>query len=420
MNIYFSGIGGVGLGPLADIALDAGHTVLGSDSAESPMTIHLASRGVVVSHDQSGESLKATHAQKPIDWFVYTSGLADGHPELQTATSLDIAKITKRDELLNAIIQEKGLKLLAVAGTHGKTTTTGMIVWTMLQLGIPVSYSIGTTVSFGPSGRFDPASEYFVYECDEYDRNFLQFHPAVSIIPSIDYDHSETYGTPDDYMAAFHQFLEQSQYNILWQSEASILGTNNRAIILTNNDIVKTTLIGEHNRRNATLAAKLMEVLRITGDITGVLNRFPGVNRRFEQLAPHLYSDYGHHPVEIAATLQLAREVSNDIVLVYQPHQNVRQHELRRYYEDCFVLANDVYWLPTYLTREDPDLPVLTPEELTSDISNHDAIHFADMNNELWQNIQKARERGALVLCMGAGTIDEWVRSQLSDIAKTN
>lgn len=414
MNIYFSGIGGVGLGPLAKIALDAGHTVKGSDTTETPMTIQLASHGAAITHDQSGKSLEAAHAHQPIDWFVYTSGLPGDHPELQLAASLGIAKITKRDELLNAIIKEKNLKLLAVAGTHGKTTTTGMIVWTMQQLGIPVSYSIGTTVSFGPSGHFDPKSEYFVYECDEYDRNFLQFHPYASVVPSIDYDHSETYGTPDDYMAAFRQFLEQSEHSILWRDEANILGEVAASTVLTNEDIIDVALVGQHNRRNATLAAKLMELLGITGDILGILNRFPGVGRRFEQLAPNLYSDYGHHPVEIAATLQLAREVSDDVVLVYQPHQNVRQHELRRYYDDCFVLANDVFWLPTYLVREDPDLPILTPEELTQDISNRESVHIADMNDALWENIQKARQRGALVLVMGAGTIDDWLRAKLS------
>src|SRR5690606_25419386 len=98
---------------------------------------------------------------------------------------------------------------------------------------------------------------------------------------------------------------------------------------------------------------------------TAALSSFPGTNRRFEKLAENLYTDYGHHPEEIAATLQLAREASEDIVLVYQPHQNWRQHFIRDQYTDQFELAGTTYWLPTYLTRENPDQEILTPEELT-------------------------------------------------------
>jgi UDP-N-acetylmuramate--alanine ligase len=145
-----------------------------------------------------------------------------------------------------------------------------------------------------------------------------------------------------------------------------------------------------------------------------ILTSFPGTNRRFEKLADNLYSDYGHHPVEIAATLQMARELSDHVVLVYQPHQNIRQYMIRDLYTDQFELAEKVYWLPTYLSREDPNLRVLNPEELIKNISNKDDIVIADLNDELWDNIEKARSDGKLVICMGAGTIDSWVRGKLA------
>lgn len=157
MNIYFSGIGGVGIGPLAEIACDAGYDVTGSDLNESLITKELRDRGIVINNLQDGVFLKTQHSEKPIDWFVYTSALPDNHPELLQARELGI-KTAKRDELLAYIISDKKLKLIAIAGTHGKTTTTGMMVWTLQQLNIPVSYSIGTTISFGPSGKFDPNS----------------------------------------------------------------------------------------------------------------------------------------------------------------------------------------------------------------------------------------------------------------------
>ncbi len=413
MNIYFCGIGGVGLGPLAEIALDAGHSVQGSDSHESLMTERLTKRGIAINNKQKGIFLQAMHQHQPIDWFVYTAGLPENHPELQLAKMLGI-KTTKRDELLLHILQEKQLQLIAVSGTHGKTTTTAMAIWAFQQLGVPVSYSVGTTMSFGPSGCYDSNSRYFIYECDEFDRNFLQFHPYLSIISSIDYDHPDTYGSPEDYISAFHQFVDQSEHAILWQADANLIGTSEKTWVLGEHDLAPVRLPGEHNRRNASLIIKALEHLGISGDATLALNQFPGVDRRFEKLAPNIYTDYGHHPIEIAATLQLAREINDDVVLVYQPHQNIRQHELRTQYVDCFEQASNVYWLPTYLTREDPALSILTPEDLIENITNRDSVHVAEMDDTLWQNIQIARDRGALILFMGAGTIDEWVRTMLT------
>lgn len=415
MNIYFSGIGGVGLGPLAEIALDAGHRVCGSDPVDGLMTKHLAGRGVKISRDQTGVFLESQHSDQPIDWFVQTSALPDDHPELVTARDLGV-KISKRDELLAAIIKEKDLKLIAVAGTHGKTTTTGMFVWALKQLNIPVSYSVGTTLTFGPSGHFDPASEYFVYECDEFDRNFLQFHPHLALITSVDYDHPDTYPTEDDYLAAFRQFVEQSDGSIVWQTNAEMLGIKQPATwCLQDNEVADLQLAGAHNRRNATLVLKSLERLGI-GNVNAnfdAINGFPGTDRRFEKLGDNLYTDYGHHPVEIAATLAMARELSDDVVLIYQPHQNIRQHEIKDQYTDSFSDAADIYWLPTYQTREDPSLRILAPQELTRNITNQDAVHIAALDNKLWQDIESARKRGALVLLMGAGTIDDWARMQL-------
>lgn len=412
MNIYFSGLGGVGIGPLVEIARDAGHTIMGSDLSESLVTNELRHQGVKVSIGQDGAFLRESHQATPIDWFVYTSALPDDHAELLLAQELGI-RISKRDEFLAYILQEKDLKLIAVAGTHGKTTTTGMMVWLMQQLGIAVSYSVGSTLTFGPSGKFDAKSDYFVYECDEYDRNFLNFTPYLSIITSIDYDHPDTYPTVGEYSDAFRQFIDQSQQTILWKKDAEYVHTNNaKAWIL--DKTLPLPLTGEHNRRNATLVAKAAEYLGIADQekVAVALGTFPGTDRRFEKIADNLYSDYGHHPNEIAATLQLARELSDHVVLVYQPHQNRRQMRIRGDYTDQFERADETYWLPTYLSREDPNEPVLTPEELTANLTNKETIHIAEFGDELWQAIQKARSEGKLVLCMGAGTIDSWVRER--------
>ena len=408
MHIFFSGIGGVGIGPLAEIALDIGCKVSGSDAAASPMTKQLEDRGVIISLDQSGESMRSINETQPIDWFVYTAALPDMHPELQLAQELDIT-VSKRDELLSHLINEKNLKLIAVAGTHGKTTTTGMLIWAMKQLSLPVSYSIGTSISFGPSGLYDPSSEYFIYECDEFDRNFLHFQPYLSLITNVDYDHSDTYPTETEYAEAFTQFGQQSQQVVAFSEDSKdSFSTHNDAWLLT--ETLQLQLAGEHNRRNATLVLKALEKLSLSHEPKSV-ESFPGTNRRFEKLTDNLYSDYGHHPVEIKATLQMAKEINDQVVLIYQPHQNVRQHEIRQLYTDkVFEDAEEVYWLPTYLSREDPALETLTPQQLTHNLLTTN-LHIAEMDDELCSVINKARSGGKLVLCMGAGSIDGWVRT---------
>ena len=419
MHIYFAGLGGVAIGPLAQIAHDAGYKVSGSDTSENLMTSELHKRGIIVSLGQDGSQIAATHEKNPIDWFVYTAALADDHPELVYVRGQGI-RTSKRDELLAEIIVQKNLKLLAVSGTHGKTTTTGMLVWVLKQLGQPVSYSVGTTLSFGPSGQFDKNSEYFVYECDEFDRNMLHFDPALTLITSLDYDHADTYPTSEDYKQAFVQFLEKSDYSILWEKDLRFLKTDVRADLEAYDewkDLSHLTLAGDHVRHNAFLVERAL--IRLFPDIepakiVDAINSFPGTSRRFEKLAENLYSDYGHHPVEIAATLQLAHEVANKVVLVYQPHQNVRQHEIRNEYGDCMELAEAIYWLPTYLSREDPALEILTPEQLTVSLTNSDIVTYAELDDGLWAEIEKHRAAGNLVLCMGAGDIDTWVRSNIS------
>lgn len=415
MNIYFSGIGGVGIGPLAEIAHDAGYTVYGSDQQDSLMTHQLEEKGMSIHIGQDGSFLQTAHTTSGIDWFIYTAALPQDHPELVLARQLGI-KTAKRDELLAHIIKEKNLKLIAVAGTHGKTTTTGMLIWAFTQLGIPISYSIGTTINFGPSGKYLPDSHYFIYECDEFDKNFLHFSPHLSIITSIGYDHPDTYPTEPDYIAAFRQFITQSQQTILWQKDSNYINgdTLPNIEILAEDDILPLHLPGIHYRQNATLAIEALAHLTTGSPATNqtILESFPGTDRRFEQLDTNLYSDYGHHPVEIAATLQMARELADDVVLVYQPHQNIRQHEVANQYTNVvFQDANTVYWLPTYLSREDPTLPVLTPEELSHSLSN---VQIADLDDILWQNIKQARQEGKLVIAMGAGSIDSWLRQKLT------
>ncbi len=421
MHVYFSGVGGVGIGPLAMLALDSGYNVSGSDLQQSEMVSFLRDRGARVVIGQDGSQIANEHIEKPLDWFVYSSALPEDHPELKFAREHGI-KISKRADFLNHLIDEKQLSLIAVAGTHGKTTTTGMLVWLFKQMGIPVSYSIGTSVNFGPPAQYQAGSEYFVYECDEFDRNFLEFKPYLSLVTSLDYDHPDTYPTSADYDYAFIDFLTQSKRKIMWQNDADHLNLKDEPSlsILSESDpgVSLVKLPGTHMRRNGWLAAQSLHELfgnQPMEDILRALAQFPGTNRRFEKLGHNLYTDYAHHPTEIAATIQMAKELNQKVVVVYQPHQNVRQHELAKEggYKGSLEGVEKVYWLPTYLSREDSALPVLTPKELITTATNGSDIVEAGMSEQLWQAIEEHRKNGTLVICMSAGDLDHWLRQML-------
>ncbi len=236
MHIFFSGIGGTGIGPLAIVAKQAGYTVSGSDKQESLYVDYLREHGITdISVGQTHESIAATHARQSIDWYVYSSAVAieqPDAPEFQFCRENNI-RMSKRDELLNEILTEKKLKLIAIAGTHGKTTTTAMTIWTLKQLGWDIGYILPAKSSFAEMGAFEEDAEYFVYECDEFDRNFLHFTPEYSIISGIDWDHPDIYPTRDSYYQAFSEFIKKSRYPLLWEDDAVKTGTNRMITILS-------------------------------------------------------------------------------------------------------------------------------------------------------------------------------------------
>ena len=405
MNVYFSGISGTGIGPLAELAQDAGYVVFGSDLKPGAISEALEERKVNVSYGkQSGDFLLKTIEENGVDWLVYTSALPDDHPELQLARERGI-KCTKRDEFLANLVEQKGLKMVAIAGTHGKTTTTAMIIWAMKQLGLPASYLVGTTLSWSDSGKFDPESKYFIYEADEYDRNFLAYHPYIAAITCIDYDHPDVYPTVDDYRDAFDEFMSQSDIVV-----------KNTAV---NSGII---LVGGLRRQDASIALEVIEKIAPELDfqkIIDVLNDFPGAGRRFERITHGVFTDYAHHPNEIASTVKMANELKRrdnyaGLAVIYQPHQNTRQYEVREGYKNAFVGADKIFWLPTYLTRENPDLSILSPEELIEETVTKDRTEIADLDESLAEKIHQLHNQNWLIVLMTAGPADDWLRKQFA------
>ncbi len=425
MHVFFSGIGGTAIGPLAQIAHQAGFTVSGSDKQSSSYINYLEKQGIRNVHiGQTYEQIKHSHAERPIDWYVYSSAVAieqpDG-PELKFCKDNRI-RTSKRDEFIAHLLEQKNLNMVAVAGTHGKTTTTAMAVWLMQQLDIPVSYSVGAKIPFGDMGHFDSRSHYFVYEADEFDHNFLAFHPALSIITSIDYDHHEIFPTKADYEHAFAKFVSQSNQLCIWENDLTkvvehVPAEAVQTLASADVETAGLTLPGFVNRKNAW---QVIQALRFIADkpvaeLIKIMNEFPGVSRRFERLAPGLYSDYAHTIPKIQGCLQTASELSNDVVVIYEPLTNRRQHYIKDDYKGVFDAVKKVYWVPSYLAREDPAMHTYSPQELiaAAELKNAEP---SELNDALWHAIQEHQSQGdTIVIISGGGgnSLDEWVRKKL-------
>ncbi len=380
MKLYFIGILGKGLKPLAELAKELGEEVAGSDRDQ-----HL------------GDFLL-----EAADWVIYSSAIPADHPELRAAERLG-KKCTKRAELINQILTSKNLRLLAVAGTHGKTTTTAMLIWACQALDLPVSYLVGSNLPWAGdrAGHYDAGGQFLIYEADEYDRNFLNFHPAIAGITTVTYDHHDIYPTEADYQAAFQQFREQS------------------SLVLENVAINPAiSLVGEIRRQDASLALAMLEAAFpevAPARLIEALNRFPGVGRRFESIAPGVFSDYAHHPNEVAATVQMALELAEregkaGVVAVYEPLTNARQLAVRQLYRTAFNGVTKLYWLPTFLAREPAGQAILQPADFIADLDPSVPAEPATAGLELADKLRAYRDQNYLVLLMLGNADDSWVR----------
>ncbi len=427
MHVYFSGIGGAGIGPLAQIAAQAGYEVSGSDQQTSQYIEYLKKHDITdITVGQSRDQIASVHEARPIDWLVYSSSIHEDHPELIFAKEQSI-KTTKRDALINQILQDKGLKLIAVAGTHGKTTTTAMVIWLFKELGIPVSYSVGAKLSFGDMGQYEKGSEYFIYEADEFDRNFLAFNPDVSLITGVSWDHHEIYPTREDYQQAFREFIDQTKRTFIWMEDAEYLGcdpmSKPECSVLDSNDseIGSILLKGRYNRLDAWLAIQAVHSIaqKPISDLVSILTNFPGLSRRMEEVIPNLFSDYAHTPEKIRGAMSVATEMAQEsgqnLVVVYEPLTNRRQHFMQDDYKDVFNGASRLYWIPSYLAREDPNQRVIPPAEMIQKLSDPSIAVPMERDGNLKTVIQEHLTNGDMVVCMAGGggdSLDDWLHQE--------
>jgi len=426
MHVYFLGIGGAGIGPLALIASQAGYSVSGSDKQHTLYIDYLKTQGIEdITISQADDVVVIAHDEKPIDWLIYSSAVAMedlGRRQLEIAKKLGI-KTDKRDQFIAEFTAKSNLKMIAIAGSQGKTTTTSMITWLFLCLKEDVSYLIPAKVSFGEMASYSADSHYFIHEADEYDRHFLHFHPALSVISGISWDHHDIYKTREEYKQAFRDFISQSEQVVMWQSDANYLQAKEGNILLEDDDqpkIKEIGLSGLYNRRNAWLAVvSVSKLLNAPIDVLiKHINSFPGLGRRMEEICPNLYSDYAHTPDKIKGAMSVASEIAKaknkKLIIIYEPISNERQTFMLNDYQDVFSGATKVYWLPTYLVREDPNIGILGPKDLISHLADPSLAEPANKDQKLLNKIKQYLSSDFMVIAMAAGggnSLDEWLRA---------
>jgi len=361
-HVHLIGISGSGLSAIARILLEKGYKVSGSDRKLTPLSLSLVDAGALLFEGHLSENIKGA------DIVVRSSAIPENNPELIAAHDADIP-VLKRSEFLKQLLD--GKKCIAVAGTHGKTTTTAMIAWILSESGWDPSYIIGGISSNLGGNAHAGDGEYFVIEADEYDRMFLGLDPYIAVVTNIEHDHPDCYPTPQEYESVFRQFVFQIQKGGLLvacadnpgalnlSSEAASRGLRTKTYQLTRDHQFSLQVPGDHNRLNALAAIAVGEEVGISKKAAiESLEKFDGVGRRFELRGEvdgvTVIDDYAHHPSEIRATLNAAHERYPDrqVWSVWQPHTYSRTRQLLPDYARAFSRSDYVIVTDIFAARE--------------------------------------------------------------------
>lgn len=411
-HIYFIGIGGGSLNGLAQVLLARGYRVSGSDAQESEVTKNLQKLGIEVFIGQ-----RAANITKNIDEVIISSAVSNGPGlvEVQQAEKLGIP-VAKRTVWWSRLMTEARWAV-AVAGSHGKTTTTAMLGHILAVAGLDPTVLVGGFVpDFNGTVRAG-SKEIIVVEADEYDRAFYATRPNISIITNVDYDHPDTYPTPASYVQAFRRFARLSAKRhgklIVYGDDAATrqalkniqnvvwYGHKNRPAGISSN------IPGEHMLMNAQAAAKAAHEIGVKWPvITKALKSFKGVGRRFNYLGEYkgmkIYDDFAHHHKEIEVVLKTARaKAKKSLAVIFQPHQRIRTKQFAKQFAKALSLADEVRLLPIYtvLGREE-DIKVDS-----NVIAEHDSKIKLVQPNKLEGVLDELSAKCDVLMCLGAGNI---------------
>jgi UDP-N-acetylmuramate--alanine ligase len=437
-HIHLIGIGGTGISAIARVLLESGYAVSGSDRADSPFAQDLRSAGVTVSIGHRPENVAGA------DVVVRSSAIPDTNPEVVAARERGIP-VLKRADFLGSLMESK--TGIAVAGTHGKTTTTSMIAWMLTELGQDPSFIVGGVLAnLGVNARAGKGRA-FIIEADEYDRMFLGLKPFIEVVTNVEHDHPDCYPTPADFQAAFMEFVnhlaadgvlvacgedagaaqliaEARQLGknvVVYGGEAEVHAENVHpntqggfdfdAIIRNHSAIIALQVPGRHNVLNALAALTVVDLLGL--DLTEAaraLGKFTGTGRRFEvrgeAAGVTVVDDYAHHPTEIRATLAAARVrfPGRRIWAVWQPHTYSRTRTLFHEFTHAFADADMVITTEVYKAREPEE--DFSAEQVVKSMQHPSAqfiAQLADVRNYLISQLS----RGDVLLVLSAGDADQ-------------
>ena len=439
-HIYFIGIGGISMSGLAEILKDRGCRVSGTDIKESDVTKHLESLGITIHYGHRAENIT-----DDIDLVVYTAAIHPGNPELEAAKEKQIP-LMDGARLLGHIMEEYQYSV-AVAGTHGKTTTTSMVSEILLEAEKDPTITVGGILPAIHSNVKIGHSPYFVAEACEYFDSFLQFTPLVGVILNVEADHLDYFKTLDNIRRSFHAFaqripaggllvlnasiahpeeLEENLHcsvetfglkeNACWQARNIVHEPNgkNSFDVYYQGEFytsVHLDIPGKHNITNALAAVASAHFLDIPAEVCARgLSHFTGVNRRFQRKGEKrgivVIDDYAHHPTEIMATLSAARNVRhNKLWCVFQPHTYSRTKNLFDEFGRAFGDADEIIVADIYAARETDDGTIsaaMLAERIVKEGGN--ARYVGDFA-AIRQHLETHCRTGDLLLTVGAGDV---------------
>lgn len=412
-HAYFIGIGGIGMSGLARLFLHEGIAVSGSDIAKSANIEKLEEQGAEIRYAQ-----EAANIGEDIDVVIYTEAIAKDNPEFLEAQRRGIATMNYF-QALGMVANE--YYLIAVSGTHGKTTTTAMLIDILEEASYDPTAIVGSLRSKTGSNYRAGRSKYFIVEACEYRRDFLSLSPDVLIITNIELEHVDYYKDLASVQAAFRELalkVPEDGAIIVNGSDPALAPVVSGALpkIIDYRDALDLSLPlrlpGMHNRMNAAAARAAAEFLGIeTSMINVALANFAGTARRFEYKGDcngaHVYDDYGHHPSEIMATIAGARELypKKKITLVFQPHTFSRTQELFEDFVHALGKADRILMLPVYAARKE-DGYLRTSDDLVRALCTQgiDAVLFQTLPAAA-EAVREGVSENDVVLVMGAGDV---------------
>jgi UDP-N-acetylmuramate--alanine ligase len=455
-RIHFIGIGGIGMSGIAEVLCNLGFVVSGSDIKKSKNTDRLEAMGLKVSEGHAAENVGDAQV------VVYSSAVKPDNPEVVIAKEKGIPVIP-RAEMLAELMTLKPYAV-AIAGTHGKTSTTSMVATVLVHAGVDPTTVVGGVVdSLGSNAKLG-ASEWFVTEADESDRSFLMLYPTIAVVTNIDKEHMESYKGMDDVVQCFTDFVNKVPFfgaaiiclddpnvqliipNIKRRrvtygmtAQADISAHNIRYndsfgstfTVWRGDDIlgdIELPVPGQHNVYNALAATAVALELEISFEkIAEAFAKFKNANRRFqfkgEENGITVVDDYGHHPTEILATLSAAKNSSGGrrTVVVFQPHRFSRTQELMDEFALSFNNADVLYVLDIYAASETP-IEGITAEVLTDNIRRYghkNANYIGDVDSAA-AKVASNLQAGDLVITLGAGSVTRLSDEILEKLRGTN